>query len=212
MDRIYVQWHALDSDISAVQGRCDDSALRPAVLGRAWGERPPSYLIISLLGGFLLFLAFGVNPWLSAVGAIAVTFCSYNMQIIQVGHNTKMVAIAFMPWVLAALVYAYRRKAFLGAVLFALALSFQIKANHPQITYYLAFIVFGYAIAELCGAIVAQKRQKAARAGRLSDSLLTSGTTVVPPFRETPLGRWLTASTRPVTDSNSTTPPPGPTA
>ena len=137
---------------------------------------------------------FGVNPWLSAVGAIAVTFCSYNMQIIQVGHNTKMVAIAFMPWVLAALVYAYRRKAFLGAVLFALALSFQIKANHPQITYYLAFIVFGYAIAELCGAIVAQKRQKAARAGRLSDSLLTSGTTVVPPFRETPLGRWLTAS------------------
>lgn len=159
-----------------------------------WGERPPSYLIISLLGGFLLFLAFGVNPWLSAVGAIAVTFCSYNMQIIQVGHNTKMVAIAFMPWVLAALVYAYRRKAFLGAVLFALALSFQIKANHPQITYYLAFIVFGYAIAELCGAIVAQKRQKAARAGRLSDSLLTSGTTVVPPFRGTPLGRWLTAS------------------
>ena len=159
-----------------------------------WGERPPSYLIISLLGGFLLFLAFGVNPWLSAVGAIAVTFCSYNMQIIQVGHNTKMVAIAFMPWVLAALVYAYRRKAFLGAVLFALALSFQIKANHPQITYYLAFIVFGYAIAELCGAIVAQKRQKAARAGRLSDSLLTSGTTVVPPFRETPLGRWLSAS------------------
>ena len=159
-----------------------------------WGERPPSYLIISLLGGFLLFLAFGVNPWLSAVGAIAVTFCSYNMQIIQVGHNTKMVAIAFMPWVLAALVYAYRRKAFLGAVLFALALSFQIKANHPQITYYLAFIVFGYAIAELCGAIVAQKRQKAARAGRLSDSLLTSGTTVVPPFRETPVGRWLIAS------------------
>ena len=159
-----------------------------------WGERPPSYLIISLLGGFLLFLAFGVNPWLSAVGAIAVTFCSYNMQIIQVGHNTKMVAIAFMPWVLAALVYAYRRKALLGAVFFALALSFQIKANHPQITYYLAFIVFGYAIAELCGAIVAQKRQKAARAGRLSDSLLTSGTTVVPPFRETPMGRWLIAS------------------
>ena len=159
-----------------------------------WGQRPPSYLIISLLGGFLLFLAFGVNPWLSAVGAIAVTFCSYNMQIVQVGHNTKMVAIAFMPWVLAALVYAYRRKAMLGAIFFALTLGFQIKANHPQITYYLAFIVFGYAIAELCGAIVAQKRQKAARAGKLSDSLLTSGTTVVPPFRETPLGRWLTAS------------------
>ena len=161
-----------------------------------WGQRPPSYLIISLLGGFLLFLAFGVNPWLSAVGAIAVTFCSYNMQIIQVGHNTKMVAIAFMPWVLAALVYAYRRKAFLGAVLFALALSFQIKANHPQITYYLAFIVIGYAVAEFCGAVAAQRRRKAAvrNAVPVSDSILTSGTTVEPPFRETPVGRWLKAS------------------
>ncbi len=118
-----------------------------------WGKRPPSYLLISLIGGFLLFLAFGVNPWLSAVGAIAIAFCSYNMQIIQVGHNTKMIAIAFMPWVLAATVMAYRRKALLGAILFALTLSFQIKANHPQISYYLAFIVAGYAIAELCGAI-----------------------------------------------------------
>lgn len=118
-----------------------------------WGERPPSYLIISLIGGFLLFLAFGINPYLAAVGAIAITFCSYNMQIIQVGHNTKMVAIAFMPWVMAGLVYAYRKKYLLGATLFGLALSFQIKANHPQITYYLAFIVAGYAIAELIGAI-----------------------------------------------------------
>lgn len=113
------------------------------------GQRPPSYLLISLIGSFLLFLAFGVNVWLSIIGAIAISFCSYNMQIIQVGHNSKMVAIAFMPWVLAAVVYAYRKKALLGALLFAFALSFQIKANHPQITYYLAIIIAGYAIALL---------------------------------------------------------------
>lgn len=117
------------------------------------GKRPPSYLLISLMGGFLLFLAFGINPWLSALGAFAITFCSYNMEIIQVGHNSKMVAIAFMPWVLAAVVYAYRKKPLIGALLFAFALTFQIKANHPQITYYLAIIIFGYAIAEMCGAI-----------------------------------------------------------
>ncbi len=117
------------------------------------GERPASYLLISLIGSFLLFLAFGANIWVAALGAVAISFCSYNMQIIQVGHNTKMVAIAFMPWVLAAVVYAYRKKSLLGAILFAVALSFQIKANHPQITYYLAIIIFGYAIAEMCGAI-----------------------------------------------------------
>ena len=117
------------------------------------GARPASYLLISLIGGYLLMLAFGVNIWLATLGAIAITFCSYNMQIIQVGHNAKMVAIAFMPWVLGAVIYAYRRNAFWGALLFAFALSFQIKANHPQITYYLAMIILGFGIWQLCKAI-----------------------------------------------------------
>lgn len=117
------------------------------------GQRPASYLIISMIGAFLMFLAFGVNIWLAILGAITVSFCSYNMQIIQVGHNTKMIAIAFIPWVIAALVYAYRKNWLLGGSLFGLALSFQIKANHPQITYYLAIIVLGFAIWQLCKTI-----------------------------------------------------------
>ncbi len=121
------------------------------------GTRPPSYLLISMIGGFLLFLAFGINVPLSAIGAFALTFCSYNLQIIQVGHNSKMVAIAFIPWVLAAVVYTYRRRGILGtlfgALLFAFALNFQIKANHPQITYYLAIMVLGFGVAKLYSAI-----------------------------------------------------------
>lgn len=128
--------------------------------------RPANFLFISLIGAFLMMLAFGIQPVVAVAGAIAVTFCSYNLQIIQVGHNTKMLAIAFMPWVIAGMSFTYRSafgktkeslpekgswktwlpKTVLGAVLFAFALSFQIKANHPQITYYLATIIFIYAI------------------------------------------------------------------
>ena len=118
------------------------------------GRRPATYLFISLLGAWLLMLAFGIHPLLAVGGAIAVTFCSYNLQIIQVGHNTKMQALAFLPWVLAALVYTYNQikkdrwlpGAVLGAALFGLALSFQVKANHPQITYYLALLILIYVI------------------------------------------------------------------
>ena len=126
------------------------------------GKRPATYLFIALLGAFLLFLALGVSWPLALGGAVAIAFCSYNFQIIQVGHNTKMQAIAFMPWVLAALVYTYRSsrgsvtlgdksfwKILLGATLFGLALSMQIKANHQQITYYLAIMVLLYALTEL---------------------------------------------------------------
>ena len=136
------------------------------------GERPASYLLISMIGGFLLCLAFGANIWLAILGAIAITFCSYNMQIIQVGHNSKMVAIAFMPWVLAAVVYAYRKSMLWGALFFAFALSFQIKANHPQITYYLAMIVAGFVIWQLCAAI---KEKLLPRFIKVSVLLLVAG-------------------------------------
>ncbi|MCQ2116749.1 MAG: hypothetical protein MJY76_01230 [Bacteroidales bacterium] len=136
------------------------------------GQRPASYLLISMIGAFLLFLAFGVSVPLAAFGAIAVSFCSYNMQIIQVGHNTKMMAIAFMPWVLAAVVHAYRNAPFWGSLFFAFALSFQIKANHPQISYYLAMIILGFAIWQLCGAI---KRKAFPRFIKTSVMLLVAG-------------------------------------
>ena len=83
------------------------------------GKRPATYLFVTLLGAFLLFLALGVSWPVAIGGAIAIAFCSYNFQIIQVGHNTKMQAIAFMPWVLAALVFTYKSKrTLLGATLF----------------------------------------------------------------------------------------------
>ena len=143
------------------------------------GKRPATWIFVALLGAFLLFLALGVSWPVAVGGAIAVAFCSYNFQIIQVGHNTKMQAIALMPWVLAALVYTYRAafgqaKGFawpavlLGASLFGLTLSFQIKANHQQISYYLAIVVLIYAIVELVHTI----RTKAWRPFIVASALL----------------------------------------
>ena len=136
------------------------------------GRRPASYLLIALIGGFLLMLSIGTSKLVAIAGAIAIAFCSYNMQIIQVGHNTKMQAIAYFPWVMAGVIFTYRAamrfldfarndkkegdiekgwkawlpQTVLGATLFAFALSMQIKANHLQITYYLAIVIFAYAI------------------------------------------------------------------
>ena len=142
------------------------------------GRRPASYLFISLVGAFLLMLSMGVNGIVAVAGAIAIAFCSYNMQIIQVGHNTKMQAIAYFPWVLAGVIFTYRAalgkmtdgrkkwipKTVLGSVLFAFALSMQIKANHLQITYYLAIVIFIYVIALFISLLTSMKRRS--RLGR----------------------------------------------
>ncbi len=140
------------------------------------GKRPATYLFIALLGAFLLMLSLGVNVLLAVGGAVAVAFCSYNFQIIQVGHNTKMMAIAWMPWVLAAVIFTYRTalslykgqadgrkwllQSVLGAALFGMALNFQIKANHIQISYYLAIIIFCYVIGLFIWLIFNLERRK----------------------------------------------------
>ena len=140
----------------------------------AYKGRPASFLLISLLGAFLLMLALGMGPVVAAAGAVAVTFCSYNMQILQVGHNSKMLALAYMPWVLAAVVFTYRKalrdearswKEWLpatvfGAALFAFALAAQIKANHVQITYYLAIIIFSYVLVLIIWLLTDSARRK----------------------------------------------------
>jgi len=153
---------------------------------RTAGHRPASYLFISLLGAFLLMLSLGIRPLLAAGGAVAVTFCSYNMQIIQIGHNTKMLALAYFPWVLAAVVYTYRkalaptastRKEWLpvtalGAVLFAFALAFQVKADHVQITWYLALVIGIYVLALLIWILSDRDRMKAGFGRFVTASLL----------------------------------------
>ena len=150
------------------------------------GRRPASYLLIALIGGFLLMLSLGTSTLVAVGGAIAMAFCSYNFQIITAGHNTKMQAIAYFPWVLAAIIFTYKSalkssngdckckhwwfKVVLGALLFAFALSFQIKANHIQITYYLAIVIFAY----ILGLFIHICLDKACRSEKLKKFFIAS--------------------------------------
>lgn len=117
------------------------------------GKRPASYICLAMVSFFLLLLAFGCNPWLGIIGSIAFAFSSYNFIIIQVGHNSKMVAIALMPMVMAAVVYAFKKNRIKGAIFLGIALALEIIAKHPQISYYLGITIFIYALYELYQAI-----------------------------------------------------------
>jgi hypothetical protein len=130
------------------------------------GPRPGSYLFILLLGAFLLMLSLKINPWLSIVGAIALAFSSYNFIIILAGHNTKLVAIAYVAPVLAGIFLSFRDKKLLGAAITGLFLSLQILAGHPQITYYTLIIVLIFGLSQLYFAIADKK---------IKDMLITVG-------------------------------------
>jgi hypothetical protein len=103
--------------------------------------RPANSLFLYLLGFYLLLLSLKVDYRLSAVGAIAFSFSSYFFIIIMAGHITKAHAIAYVPMVVAAVLYTYSGRVLLGGVLTALTVALQLYANHLQITYYLVLML-----------------------------------------------------------------------
>ena len=119
-----------------------------------------SNLFVALLCGYVLLVALGVRPLVAVAGAVALGFSSYNLAILAAGHNTKSWALAYAPLVLGGLMLTLRRNRWLGAALFTLGLTLNVRANHPQITYYLGLLVVIYGIIELVAFV---------RAGRLAD-------------------------------------------
>ena len=103
--------------------------------------RPANLLFLYLLGFYILLLSLKIDYRLSVVGAVAFAFSSYFFIIIQAGHMTKAHAIAYVPMVIAAVLYTYRGKMLLGGVLTALTVALELYANHLQITYYLVLLL-----------------------------------------------------------------------
>jgi len=111
-------------------------------------------IFLYLLGFYLMLISMRIDPWLSALGAIAFAFASYNFMLVMAGHVTKAYALAVMPLVIAGIVMTYRKKYLYGGIFTAIALGLEIAANHVQITYYIALMVMVLVIAEFIAAIL----------------------------------------------------------
>ncbi len=121
--------------------------LKSILIGRPLGiERNIGVLFLYLLGFYIAMLAFGIDPWLALIGALAFALGSYNIIIIEAGHITKAWAISMVAPILGGLALTLRasesdkpwRNILWGSILFTLALGLQITFNHIQITFYTA--------------------------------------------------------------------------
>ena len=93
-----------------------------------------------LMGFFLLLICFGINPWLSIVGAFALTLSTYFMLIIPAGHITKAAALASLAPVIGG-VYAILHKKYRLGIPIILIYGFIAVTLHPQMAYYLCMLI-----------------------------------------------------------------------
>ncbi len=101
----------------------------------------PNYLFLYMLGAYILLNALGAKKWLAVVGAIAYSFFSLNVIIIEAGHISKVMALALSPIIFAGVVWTLSGKRFVGLLLFSLALGYSILFKHVQIVYYVGLML-----------------------------------------------------------------------
>jgi hypothetical protein len=103
---------------------------------------PVTYHWVLLVGFYILFLLFGMRPFASAAGSIFISFTTYLPIIIVAGHNNQFVAFAYLPWIMIGYWLLSRTdKRWLGLFVFALATTLELRANHPQVTYYFLYLL-----------------------------------------------------------------------
>ena len=145
-------------------------------LANAFG-RPAVLIFLALVGFWIMLLLWGMSPLVAIVPAIAYGFSTYSILIIGAGHITKMFAFAYAPLLVGGVVYTLKgKRLLLGGLLTALFAALQIGANHPQITYYFAFVI---AAVWINGLVVAVKEHTVGRFAKATAVLLASAVVAV---------------------------------
>ncbi|MDE6100686.1 MAG: hypothetical protein K2G01_06540, partial [Paramuribaculum sp.] len=122
-----------------------------------WLPNPADWLMMMMVGFFILLLAMRCRWYVALIGAIAYGFSSYFIIIIGAGHIWKFITLAYIPPTIAGIILCYRGHYLTGGALAGLMAMMQISANHPQMTYYFIFVIIGIVIACLASAIKEKK-------------------------------------------------------
>ena len=115
------------------------------------------YLFAYMLGFYILLRAFDFRQSLAVLGSIIWAFSSYFLIIIAAGHIWKVMALAYLPPMIAGVVLSYRGKYLLGLIVTAVFAAFEVNANHVQMTYYFLLVILFMVIAYLVEAIRAKR-------------------------------------------------------
>lgn len=111
--------------------------------------KPFYFFFLACICFYFLSQILKINPYLGMISALAYAYATYNPIIVAAGHDTKMLAIAYLPAFIGSLLLVYEKKYLLGAALTALFTALLVGANHVQISYYTFIIAFFMSIGYL---------------------------------------------------------------
>ena len=95
--------------------------------------------------GLYCFLRFkNISYFSSVFGGLSYSLTPHVFGLINAGHNNKIMAFAFVPWIFFSVSYLFQEKSIKAVLLLSIVSAFQLWVNHPQVVYYTWMFIFGY--------------------------------------------------------------------
>lgn len=128
---------------------------------------------IMLSGMYFLLISMGFRPLTAVFGSLTYGLTTYFPIIIGAGHTSKFLALGLAPWVIAGYWKLTRSdKKIYGLLVFTVAMALEVRAGHPQITYYFMYILGFLWISDSWDLI---KEKKYTQFGTITGLLLVGG-------------------------------------
>jgi Bacterial membrane protein YfhO len=100
------------------------------------GPKPIYFFFIACVCFYILTQVFALPLLISLLGSIAYAFASFNSILVAVGHDTEIIAIGYMPAVIAGVLLILRGRYLGGTAVMTVFFGLQVSTQHLQIVYY----------------------------------------------------------------------------
>ncbi len=94
------------------------------------------YFSLSGIGFFILLRLLKISSISCLFGGIVSGITPYSFGLINAGHTNKIIAMSFIPWILASVIYGMNHKSLKSILMISVPTMFQLWSNHPQVVYY----------------------------------------------------------------------------
>jgi hypothetical protein len=103
--------------------------------------KPICFFFAACVCFYILTQVFGLSLLVSILGSIGFGYATFNPILVAVGHDTELIAIGYMPAVIAGVLLIFRGRWLGGTALLTLFFTLQVSVQHLQIIYYTGLII-----------------------------------------------------------------------
>jgi len=115
------------------------------------------YFALGGLGVFAFLRRRNLNEWASVFGGLVFAITPYSFGLINAGHSSKIIAFAYLPWLLLFAEDVMAKFSLKSILLLALFTALQLWSNHPQVVYY-TWMLIGFRLVWIQGEALMDKK------------------------------------------------------